>query len=126
MSARSAPARRQPASSPPPIFLLSQAICEGREAVAQRGRDRAGGQKGQRGGEKHGAHGEVFQPGFVEATLSRTRARLSRAAQEIPHPLQRALDVFQRIRVGEAQIPFAVNAEIGAADGRYARILEQG
>ena len=56
------------------------------------------------------------------------RAALSAAAggaQEDVDALERALNGLARIGVGEPQITLAVDAEIGPADRRHARLLQQ-
>src|SRR4051794_30614124 len=45
--------------------------------------------------------------------------------QEAIHALQGAQDVFSRVGIGYTQIPFAQDAEVGAADQRNTRLVEQ-
>src|ERR1700722_11609 len=57
-------------------------------------------------------------PDPIDASRAPASTRRVAAAEEVADSLQRALNIFGRIRVGDSDESFAVDAEIRAADRR--------
>src|SRR5215472_11155872 len=51
---------------------------------------------------------------------------MRRTAEKVPHALDGAFYIFERVGVREPHVALAVYAEVRAADHRYACVLQQG